>query len=128
MVHQEALINSGCTRCLMRRALARRLGLRLIRLKKPIAFEQVDGSTLGGAPTTHVMELVQLGIGTHREHLRFVVVDTMIEPVILGLAWLDKWEPTIWWEGGFRKLHLKLGPEPHNTEPQSRVGGGVPGR
>lgn len=36
----------------------------------------------------------------------------MIEPIILGLAWLDKWQPNIWWERGYRKLRLTLGPEP----------------
>lgn len=38
-VHQEALIDSGCTHCLMRRAVANHLGLRLVKMKKPIAFE-----------------------------------------------------------------------------------------
>lgn len=81
----------------------------------------------GGAPATHVTEPVQLGIGEHWECLRFVVVDVMIEPIILGLAWLDKWKPTIWWEGGYRKLRLELSPEPSTTEATGQVAGGLKG-
>lgn len=51
-------------------------------------------------------------MGEHWELIRFVVITHMIEPVILGLAWLDKWRPTIWWEGGFRRLRLPVGPCP----------------
>lgn len=36
----------------------------------------------------------------------------MIEPLILGFTWLDKWQPAIWWEGGFRRIRLALGQSP----------------
>ncbi|KAK9408147.1 hypothetical protein NXF25_006921 [Crotalus adamanteus] len=52
----KALIDSGCTRCLISRKVADALGLRLIKLSRPINFEQVDGSLLGGAPVSHVTE------------------------------------------------------------------------
>lgn len=64
----------------------------------------MDGSTLGGASATYVTEFVRLEIGEHWESIQFIIVERMIDPIILGLAWLDKWKPTIWWEGGFRKL------------------------
>lgn len=99
-VKQGALIDSGCTRCLICRAVIEELGVCMVKLKKPIKFKQMDSSTLGGAPATHITEPVRLEIGEHQEDIRFIVVDKMIEPIILGLAWLDKWEPTSWWEGG----------------------------
>lgn len=34
----------------------------------------------------------------------------MNKSLILGLAWLDKCGPTIWWEGGFWKLRIVNGP------------------
>ncbi|KAK9402189.1 hypothetical protein NXF25_010545 [Crotalus adamanteus] len=52
----KALIDSGCTRCLISRKVADALGLRLIKLSRPINFEQVDGSLLGGAPVSQVTE------------------------------------------------------------------------
>ncbi|KAG8132775.1 hypothetical protein E2320_010605, partial [Naja naja] len=36
--------------------------------------------------------------------ISLVVVPHMTEALILGLAWLNKWDPTIKWEGGFRKI------------------------
>lgn len=98
------------------------LGFRMTRLHQPIKFEQMDGSTLGGVPTTHVTEPVRLEMGEHWENIRFIVVERMIEPIILGLAWLDKWELTIWWEGGFQKLRMALGPE---LPIRSQVKGGI---
>lgn len=43
-----ALIDSGCTRCLINHRVVIDLGLRVVRLHKPIRFEQVDGTILGG--------------------------------------------------------------------------------
>lgn len=59
-------------------------------------FEQVDGSLLGGVPAMYITEPVWMELGEHWEVIRFVVVPSMTEVVILGLAWLDKWGLTIW--------------------------------
>lgn len=61
-------------------------------------------------------------MGNHWELIRFIVVPKMIESLILGLAWLDKWGPTIWWSGGFRRLRISNGPDPPLHE-QARGGG-----
>lgn len=106
-----ALIDSGCTCCLICRAIVNRLGLGPVSLRTPIRFEQMDGSLLGGAPVTQVTETVRLEIGEHRESIQFIVVERMIELIILGLPRLDKWKPNIWWEDGFRKLRLAVGPD-----------------
>ncbi|XP_039191766.1 UDP-GlcNAc:betaGal beta-1,3-N-acetylglucosaminyltransferase-like protein 1 isoform X1 [Crotalus tigris] len=86
----QALLDTGCTRCLINRGVAQQMGIRVTRLKSPIRFEQVDGSLLGGAPTTLVTEPVRMDVGGHWEVIRFIVVPSMTEPLILGLAWLDK--------------------------------------
>lgn len=98
-VQQGALIDTGCTRCLMKQSLAEILGPCIMYLQTPITFKQMNDSVLGGQPSIRVTELVHLEIGQHWELICFVVVETMIEPLILGLSWLDKWEPIIWWEG-----------------------------
>lgn len=45
---QGTLIDTGCTRCLMRKVVAVELGLQATALQNLIVFEQMDGSTLGG--------------------------------------------------------------------------------
>ncbi|KAK9412177.1 hypothetical protein NXF25_003352 [Crotalus adamanteus] len=119
----QALLDTGCTRCLISKGVVQQMRIRVTRLKSPIRFEQVDGSLLGGAPTTLVTEPVRMDVGGHWEVIRFIVVPSMSEPVILGLAWLDKWTPTIWWADGSRHLRLAVGPQPlpsydHNKDRQ----------
>ncbi|KAK9400308.1 hypothetical protein NXF25_013327 [Crotalus adamanteus] len=107
----QALIDTGCTRCLISREVARQMHMRVTRLKAPIRFEQVDGSLLGGAPTTLVTEPVRMEIDAHWEVIRFIVVPSMSESIILSLAWLDKWTPNMWWADGSRHIRLAVGPQ-----------------
>uniref|UniRef100_A0A2D4JGV2 Uncharacterized protein n=1 Tax=Micrurus lemniscatus lemniscatus TaxID=129467 RepID=A0A2D4JGV2_MICLE len=44
-------------------------------------------------------------MGRHHKPIRFVVAPRMSESVTLGLAWLDKWAPTIMWEDEYQKNH-----------------------
>lgn len=48
----------------------------------------------------------------------------MTEAIILGLVWLDKWGPTIWWEGGYQKLWIRIGPQLPDQEPKKGGGEG----
>lgn len=52
----KALVDSGCTRCLMSAAMANKLGIRMKQLTNPIRFEQMDGSLVGGQPATHITD------------------------------------------------------------------------
>lgn len=67
---------------------------------------------MGGVLATHVTERVKLDFGQHWELIHFIVVPKMMEEVILGLMWLDKWGPTIWWAGGCQHLRIGVGPNP----------------
>ncbi|KAK9397281.1 hypothetical protein NXF25_020642 [Crotalus adamanteus] len=116
----SALLDTGCTRCLISKGVVQQMRIRVARLKSPIRFEQVDGSLLGGVPTTLVTEPVRMDIGGHWELIRFIVVPTMSESVILGLAWMDKWTPTIWWAEGSRHLRLAVGPQLRPPDDQTR--------
>lgn len=50
--NQGALIDSGCTRCLIQRSVVTALAIRVVALRTPIQFEQMDGSVLGGTLAT----------------------------------------------------------------------------
>lgn len=66
------------------------------------------------------MKPVRLEMGKHWEVLRFIVVPAMTESMILGLAWLDKWGSTIWWEGAYRKIKIRVSPRPPPHEQAQR--------
>lgn len=117
----NVLIDSECTCCLMSLQLATDLGVCIKKLAQPIRFEQMDGSLLGGGPATHVTGKLTLEIGQQSKELQFVVVPRITKDIVLEMAWLDKWGPTIWWGGGCRHLRIGLGsnPLPHESVPQS---------
>lgn len=108
----DTIIDTGCTRCLIKLPTVLKMGIRTKTMTQPIRFEQVDGSLMGGGSSTLLTEPVKLEMGQHRELIRFVVSPKMREAMNLGLSWLDKWSPTILWEGGYRKLRLGIGPNP----------------
>lgn len=76
----------------MSTATATSLRVRAQKLSHPMHFKQMDGSLSGGQPAIHVIERVMLEIGRTKSSY----VPKMMEEVILGLAWLDKWGPTMW--------------------------------
>lgn len=86
-----ALLDLGCTRCLVNSTLVEKLGLQLQEPKVPMAFCQLDGSVAAATPTTFVTEPVEMRLGAHTETLSFIVVSGMERPLVLGLVWLLKW-------------------------------------
>ncbi|XP_060545015.1 retrotransposon-derived protein PEG10 isoform X5 [Pantherophis guttatus] len=113
----QALIDSGCTRCLINLPTVLKLGIRVKKLNHPIQFEQVDGSLVEETYATHLTEPVKLELADHWETIRFIIAPKMTDPVILGLSWLDKWGPIIWWQEGTRRLMIAKGPQPLPLQP-----------
>lgn len=73
----------------------------------PIHEVQAGGWLMDrGSPATHLTEPVQLETGQNQETIQFVIAPKMTEVVILGLCWLGKWGPTIWWQMGEKKMNL----------------------
>lgn len=87
-------------------------------------FEQVDGSIIGGLPTSYLTEPVSLRMGNHKETIQFMVAQKMAEAMILELTWLKKWSLTVCW--GRDRKRLVMGPgtpeltERKHSEPQLR--------
>lgn len=48
---------------------------------------------IGEVPATVLTEPVKLKMGWYLELIHFVVAPRMREVVILGLSWVDKWDP-----------------------------------
>lgn len=92
------LLDYGCIQCLISPGVVRKLGMRLRELKSLIAFSQLDETIAGGVSATFLTEQVELKIGTHTKNICFFVVPGMTETMMLGLAWLKKWNPSIDWE------------------------------
>lgn len=89
-----ALLDSGCTRCLLSPQVVEKLGMRLRKLQRPMASSQLDRLITGGVPATCLTEPVELKAGSHTETIRFIAAPGMKEAIVLGLAWLKKWNPS----------------------------------
>ncbi|KAK9395050.1 Retrotransposon-derived protein PEG10 [Crotalus adamanteus] len=79
-VKVKALIDSGCTRCLISPTLVGNLGIPSRRLEQPISFGQLDGSIAGGVPATLATLPIHLSLGNHEEDLTFVVTPDSLAP------------------------------------------------
>lgn len=88
-----ALLRLGCTRCLISPQVVEELGMRLRNLRSPMVFSQINRSITGCVPGTCLTKLVKLKSGTHVETITFIVAPRMTETMVLGLAWLKKWNP-----------------------------------
>lgn len=60
-----------------------------------MAFCQLDGTVAGGGVIHFIIETMEMQMGNHEETLRFIMAPRMERPLLLGLAWLQKWNPYV---------------------------------
>ena len=128
-----ALVDSGPDKSIMDRSLALRLGLHPERLPSPISARALDGHVLERV-TSRTNPVHMLLPGGHRETIRFILLPTPSQPVILGHSWLRRHNPNIDWstcsirEWGVTSLHSCLktqspSPSPLTPAPASDISG-----
>ncbi|KAG1925560.1 retrotransposable element [Pimephales promelas] len=80
---------------------AQQLKLPLISCNSQLAVEALDGRPLGDGRVLHTTVDLQLQTGTlHTEIIRFYIITSPHNPVILGLPWLRQHNPLISWKEG----------------------------
>ncbi len=93
-----AMIDSGAAGNFMSVDFAHKNSTPLIRCLSPLAVEAVDGRPLGSGRITHLTSRLTLITGAlHQEIIQFYIISTLHAPVILGLPWLRKHDPSISW-------------------------------
>ncbi len=93
-----AMIDSGAAGNFMSVDFAHKNSIPLIRCLSPLAVEAVDGRPLGSGRITHLTSRLTLVTGAlHQEIIQFYIISTLHAPVILGLPWLRKHDPSISW-------------------------------
>ena len=92
----HALVDSGADKSLVDEKLLRSLNIPFQQLQNPITFETIEGTPFSSGTIWHfaVLELKSKDITfTHT----FYVLHSVVAPVILGIDWLMKFNPTINW-------------------------------
>ena len=93
----KALLDSGATGMFMDKKMVARHGFRLQKLERPVTVKNMDRTNNSGEAITHQVE-VNVYYKNHVERMRMDVCDLERIDVILGMPWLQAYNPEINWE------------------------------
>ncbi|XP_077953086.1 uncharacterized protein LOC144390462 [Gasterosteus aculeatus] len=97
----RGLVDSGAAGNFMDQHLAHRLSVPLIPVRPPLRINALDGQPLGTGMIMHQTANITLRVGAlHEEDIRFFIVSSPREPLILGHPWLVLHDPVISWRQG----------------------------
>jgi len=99
----EALLDSGATRLVMSSEFAKKQGLKLKKLERPMNVRKMDGSLNKEGSIEHTVE-VNIYFKGHRERTEIDVIGGQKWTVILGMPWLVRHNPEIDWKTGKVKM------------------------
>jgi len=99
----KALLDSGATGMFMDREMAKRHGFKITKLEKPLKVKNVDGTENSGGNIIHQVE-VNVFYKNHVERMKMDVCNLEKTEVILGMPWLQVYNPEINWETGEVKM------------------------
>jgi len=99
----KALLDSGATGMFMDKRTVTRHRFMPQNLERPIIVRNVDGTNNSGGAITHQVEANVYYKG-HVERMRMDVCDLGKIEVILGMLWLQAYNPEINWETGEVKI------------------------
>jgi hypothetical protein len=91
----HALLDFGAFACFMDKGFVDRYKLSLITKKHPIPVKVIDGRLLVSRDVTHKTTLLDIVLEGHHNIIAFNVIKSPSNPVVLGLFWLHKYNPTI---------------------------------
>jgi len=99
----KVLLDSGATGMFMDKKMAAKHGFRLQKLERPVAVRNVDRTNNSRGAITYQVE-VNVYYKSHVERMRIDVCDLGKTDVILGMPWLQAYNPEINWETGEVKM------------------------
>ena len=93
----KALLDSGATGMFMDKKMAAKHGFRLQKLERPVAVRNVDRTNNSGGAIIHQVE-VNVYYKSYVERMRMDICDLGKTDMILGMPWLQAYNPEINWE------------------------------
>uniref|UniRef100_A0A803TQ72 Gypsy retrotransposon integrase-like protein 1 n=1 Tax=Anolis carolinensis TaxID=28377 RepID=A0A803TQ72_ANOCA len=96
----RAILDSGCTKSIIKPEVALGMGLAKVKLRSPITFVQMDGSEMKGGLCKYRTEQILLRVGDHWEAIQFIIAPTARYKLVLGLDWLKRHNPMVKWREG----------------------------
>ena len=116
-----AIIDSGATGCFIDTQLAQRLNLETTPLSRPVKAINVDGTANCKGNITQEanvhLSFTDYTDHPHEEIVRLMVLNLGKPQLILGMPWLQKWNPEIDWTRKTIYLPESETPLPQDVEP-----------
>ena len=97
-----ALLESRALACFLNEEFVKSRKIPLVEKPKPVHVEVIDGRPLSSGDVTHETRPIKVTIDDHDSYIAFNIIRSPSNPVILGLSWLEKYNPRIDWN--LRKL------------------------
>ena len=88
-----ALLDSGASACFLDEEFVKSRRIPLVQKPKPVHVEVIDGRPLSSGDVTHETRPIKVTIDGHDSYIAFNIIRSPSNPVILGLSWLEKYNP-----------------------------------
>jgi len=95
----KVLLDSGVIGMFMDKKMVARHGFKLQKLERPVIVRNVDGTNNSGRATIHQVE-VNVYYKNYIERIRMNVCNLGRTDIILGMPWLQVYNPEIDWKTG----------------------------
>jgi hypothetical protein len=91
----SALVDFGATSSFIDQRFVIQHNIPVIKKSTPVPVEVINGRTIVSGAITHETTPLELCIGKHTEKIVLNIISTPHHPIILGLPWLETYNPII---------------------------------
>jgi hypothetical protein len=93
-----ALLDSGASACFLDEEFMRLHKIPTTKKLSSVHVEVIDGRPLSSGDVTHETAPLKVKFGNHSSSIIFNIIRTPSVPIILGLSWLERYNPHIDWK------------------------------
>jgi hypothetical protein len=70
----------------------------IVKKLSPVHVEVINEQSLSSVNVIHETILLEVKFGSHSNSIIFTIIRTPSDPIILGLSWLERYNPQIEWK------------------------------
>jgi hypothetical protein len=93
-----ALLDSRACACFLDKKFTRLHKIHIVKKLSLVHVEVIDGQPLSFGNVTHETIPLEVKFGNHSSSIVFNIIRIPSVPVILGLSWLERYNPQIYWK------------------------------